>query len=271
MRVIGVDYSGAKKESSTWAAQGTLDGDLLVLEQCACIKRAALTELLVETPAPMVAAMDFPFSVPEEFARFWAPSASRMPDLWEAAASVDRQQFKELRDRFVQPRNIHREPQRVTEQCVSGAISPLHTGGPNMLPMTLCGMQMLHVLWRAGCQVPPLPESQGVPNKTLLEIMPGAGLRRFGLPYKGYKRGQGSRAVREDILDGLPAACGPLRITGLDALREKCLDNDDCLDAVVAAILGAMWVFAPDKFDLPSNHPECTPRLMLEGWLYAPK
>ena len=268
MRVIGVDYSGAKDNRGTWAARGIFDGGVLALETCACIKRDALTKLLVETPAPMVAAMDFPFSVPEEFARFWAPSAGVMPDLWEAAASIDVVAFRAKRDEYVA---TYGEPKRCTEEALGVGFSPLHVVNPNMVPMTFYGMQMLHALCGEGCRVPPLPESLETPAKTLLEIMPGAGLRGLGLPHTAYKNGRNPLKLRKQILDGLPGACAPLRVEGLDALREKCLGNHNCLDAVVAAILGAMWVFAPDKFDLPSNHPECAPRLMLEGWLYAPK
>ena len=86
-----------------------------------------------------------------------------------------------------------------------GSFSPLHKVNPNMVPMTFWGMQMLNSLWDDVCSVPPLtsnPERQ----ITLLETMPGAALRDFGLPHKGYKKGKEALEKREKILKELSIA-----------------------------------------------------------------
>ena len=54
-----------------------------------------------------------------------------------------------------------------------------------------------------------------------------------------------------------------------DDIHEKCIDNDDCLDSLVATIGAAMWVQDPDQFRKPT--PEQKADAELEGWVYAPK
>ena len=81
MEIGGVDFSGAKSDDRTWAARGVLDRRGLTLHECRPLRRAELAEMLASLPGGSVAALDFPFSVPQAFARFWQPGATRMPDL----------------------------------------------------------------------------------------------------------------------------------------------------------------------------------------------
>ena len=263
MRVFGVDFSGARADKNTWLTRGVLRGGALELESCAPVKRAELTSLLASTPAPVVAALDFPFSVPEVFARYWLPGAQTMPHLWRAAAAMDYGDFLALRDSFAAR---HGEPKRLGDTHFPECYSCLHKANPNMVPMTFRGMQMLDRLWAAGCAVPPLPPSpeEGV---VLLEAMPGAALRAFGLPYKGYKRGARAAQLRRRILDGLPRHSSVL-LPNISEFGQLCLDSDDCLDSVVAAVVAALWVRSPDLFLLPDADSDAVS--LLEGWLYSP-
>jgi len=141
---------------------------------------------------------------------------------------------------------------------------------------------MLDALWRAGCRVPPLP-GQEIAGPVLLESMPGAALRAFGLPFKGYKKGQRAVALRRQILDGLAARSG-VTIANLAQFDDDCIGNDDCLDSVVAAVAACLWSKDQALFRLPQDGPgDATPRggtphsdenelaaACLEGWLYAP-
>ena len=271
MNIIGVDFSGAKSDRNTWVAAAVLDSTTLRLNSSRSVSRDELAVLLRETAGPTVAALDFPFSVPESFARFWQPQANAMPDLWEAAAGMAFEDFLQLRDKFVA---AHGEPKRLADTFHPECYSCLHKVNPNMVPMTFRGMQMLHRLWPLGREVPPLPreESGGSPGAPLLlEAMPGAALKALGLPYKGYKTGRRTTELRGQIVDGLESLAA-LRLSGLEAFREVCLDNHDCLDAVVASLVAAMWVLDRGLFRCPAEpgQPAYNPVVMLEGWLYAP-
>ncbi len=277
--ILGVDYSGAQADKNTWVTQGVLSGGILELKSCEPTPRAELAALLASTPGNAVAALDFPFSVPKEFAGRWAPGIEAMPELWEAAAAMEFDDFMALRDGFVAELG---EPLRRGDLYFPECYSCLHKTNPNMVPMTFRGMQMLDALWRAGCRVPPLPDD-GRTGPLLLESMPGAALRAFGLPFKGYKKGQRAVDLRLRILDGLEGSSG-VTIPNLAQFRDCCIGNDDCLDSVVAAVAACLWTKDQALFRRPQDGPgDATKRggtpspdenelatACLEGWLYAP-
>ena len=265
--VIGIDFSGAATDKNTWAAKAQLSGDGLMLTECRPISRSDLALLLESRDPGTVAALDFPFSVPEGFAGYWVPRAGSMPSLWAAAAAMDYREFLALRDAFVA---THGEPKRLCDLEFPECYSCLHKANPNMVPMTFRGMQMLHQLWSAGCEVPPLaPQNRNKP--LLLEAMPGAALRAFGLPFKGYKNGIRAYELRRQILDGL-AQQASLPLPNLKDFDGLCLSSHDCLDAVVAAVVAALWIRNQDLFWRPSEDERDAQSSLakLEGWLYAP-
>lgn len=282
--ILGVDYSGAKADKNTLVTRGifsdeTLGDETLRIEYCRPTPRADLAALLAAAPNNTVAALDFPFSVPREFASRWLPTAESMPDLWQAAASMDLPDFMALRDEFVAE---HGEPYRRGDLYFPECYSCLHKANPNMVPMTFRGMQMLDGLWQAGGRVPPLPEDSRK-GPLLLESMPGAALRALGLPFKGYKKGQHAVDLRRQILEGLELRSG-VAIPNLSEFRDDCIGNDDCLDSVVAAVAACLWSRDASLFRRPQNGPgDATKRggpprpdeneldsARLEGWLYAP-
>ena len=177
VEVLGVDFSGAQTDNKTWVAEGVLEGGGLTLRSCRAVSRGELAELLSSLAAPAVAALDFPFSVPMEFARYWQPEAARMPQLWAAAAAMQLDQFMALRDAFVARCG---ELKRRCDTYHPESFSCLHVVNPNLVPMTFHGMRMLDKLWASGCAVPPL-ESQDAGKPVLLEAMPGAALKALGL------------------------------------------------------------------------------------------
>ena len=275
VKVIGVDFSGAEKNNATWIAKGQLEGCNLTISRCyrpsrkQPISHAQLVTELKGLEPHSVVALDFPFSVPVKFARRWQPSADCMPQLWKAASLADLNQFKELRDKFVE---CHGEPKREADPPES--FSCLHNTNPNMVPMTFYGMQMLAGLWESGFNVPPMPE-QNSDAPILLEVMPGAVLRSFNLPFKGYKGGQKWLELRKDILNKLPSK-SPIRLNIPDAIKLQCLSSkrngDDCLDAVVAALAAALWSKNQDMFYKPKPQYDrnLSPIVAIEGWLYTP-
>ena len=267
MQILGVDFSGARPDNNTWVARGRLEGQVLVLESCRPVSRSQLSGLLEALPAEAVAALDFPFSVPLDFARYWTPEARTMPDLWSAAAAMTLAEFMSLRDDYVGCRG---EPKRLGDAYHPESYSCLHKVNPNMVPMTFYGMKMLAELWPKGCEVPPL-ELQNMGKGVLLEAMPGAALRAFGLPFKGYKGGVDALNKRSQILEGL-ARCSGISLPNLEEFRQPCLVSHDCLDAVVAAVIAALWRTGLDLFRHPETAGPEAPHAAaaIEGWLYAP-
>ena len=273
VQVMGVDFSGAKSDNNTWLAVGKLDGASLTIQECARVTRRELTETLAACSGPTVAALDFPFATPRAFAEFWLPSSETMPDLWQGAAELEYADFLALRDEFVAANG---EPKRACDPPES--YSCLHMVNPIMVPMTFYGMQMLHSLWAGDTANPisvpplPMPSRAGLESTTeLLEVMPGAVLRRLGLPFKGYKGGARNAQRRELIVQGLPEKAFPIRFE-FSELEDLALRNHDALDSVVAAVAAALWATDQQRFPQPPAEGEdgFDPVVLLEGWLYAP-
>ena len=98
--------------------------------------------------------------------------------------------------------------------------------------------------------------------------MPGALLKSIGLPYKGYKKGRAALERRDDILGNLAQASG-VDLPNLDRVRLACRANDDCLDAVVAAVGASAWAKDTSRFHHPDSDELADARL--EGWIYVPR
>ena len=257
-QVIGVDFSGAKKETGTWVASGVLHPDGLHVNCLRSVSRAELLGLLQQAPDGAVASLDFPFSVPRPFAEVLAASPRDMANVWAAVDNMSIQKFRKLRDRFV---TKHGELKRKCDQRHTGAFSPLHVTNPNMLPMTLRGMQLLHRLHAPDVRI--LCQDQPGPARlTVLECMPGFTLKGLGLPDKGYKGGEQRFELRRRILDGLTSA--PVPLANVEEIHEQCLSKHDALDAVVAALTSAIYLAQPEIVSLPPEEDI----YRLEGWIF---
>ena len=263
MKIYGVDFSGARSDSNTWLAQGSVEDGVLTLDSCRPVRRPYLTELLRDAPTPCIAAMDFPFGLSQAFAAYWLGRATSPVYPWEMADGGGFDRFLERRDAFVERQG---EPKRVCDAYYPESYSSLHRANPNMLPMTYRGMELMAVLHDAGWSVSPIgPDNSD--SRTAIEVMPGATLKALSLPHKGYKKGRNRFEMRRRILDGLTKGTR-VRVAGLAELSETCMTIDDALDAVVAAFTGALWVAARDAFRLPSD--EERNRANMEGWMCVP-
>lgn len=299
-KIMGVDFSGARDDRKTWLADGRLDNGRLNLESCRSVQRADLAVILANLDGPTVVAMDFPFSVPAEFAKYWQreivanggtlPVFETMPNLWAAAASTEWKTFEEIVLKFVErckKRGEQKFLARKYDKGIPEAQSPLKPkGNPTMLPMTFRGMQLLHRVWQCPTtnHVCVLPLS--VPCRdcytTFLEVMPGAALKRLGIKtekYKGSSKASERNLEKEQrllILSQLKDAriTTPIEVVLSDSVSSSCLENrgGDALDAVVAAITAAMWHKDEERFHRPEDVADIDwETVMLEGWLYAPK
>ncbi|MDE2786927.1 MAG: DUF429 domain-containing protein [Chloroflexota bacterium] len=278
--IIGVDFSGHRDDRNTWMASGKLTGDdALLLDSVQPVRREDLYDFLGDIPTPAVAALDFPFGVPRAFAEFLSGGAPPrdMADIWQMVSSLTSAEFVTRRDQFVGQRPdlplSQREPKRAGDLAYHReSYSPLHTVNPNMLPMTYEGIRMLQ-RWRQErpdrWHVPPMePTGSATDRVTLLELMPGALLKSIGLPYKGYKKGRSALERRDQILGRLAEASG-VDLPNLDRGRMACRANDDCLDAVVAAVGAAAWARNASRFHHPNSDELADAEL--EGWIYVPR
>jgi predicted nuclease with RNAse H fold len=95
----------------------------------------------------------------------------------------------------------------------------------------------------------------------VIEVYPAAALHRWGLPRRGYKRPEG-RSERVKIMEGLP------RIANVDLGRHEAdlIESDDCLDALVAALVGVAKYLG--HVDPPPTEYEEAARI--EGWIWLP-
>ena len=280
--IIGVDYSGAKTDNATWKTEAVMRGGTFEIILCSRIKRKPLTEFLEGLQDnDAVVGLDFPFSVPQAFAKELDPVARSMPEVWKAVDGIGGYNvFDNKRQDFVKR---HGEIARSGDAHFGGPFSPLKLVNPNMLPMTFQGMKLLSRLWDSskGFRVPPLPDNCRN-GPTLLETMPGVLLRSFGLPARNYKTKNKTNDghpenVRREILQGLlekTQSILQLQLQMPSAEKQKCLDNADCLDSLVASIGAVMWLSSDPKSMLhrPEDHHDQNVLLAarLEGWIYAP-
>ena len=76
---------------------------------------------------------------------------------------------------------------------------------------------------------------------------------------------------RIQILERLAQRSG-ISLPNLEEFRERCLGSHDCLDAVVAAVIAALWCTNLNLFRHPEPAGPAAPHstAAIEGWLYAP-
>ena len=287
--VLGVDFSGAETSNATWVAYASLGDDgVLNVQSCESMgyhrqdAHEQLERRIWKLPYDAVAAMDFPFGVPQEFLTDeFAPNATMMPHVWEAVPAQDElpKFIKDMRPRLRNGdlKKFSKSKRLYDSRHYPKAKSPLDIG-PELFPMTFYGMGMLHRLWFSDgshFRVPPL-EEQGRLGPVLLEVFPGAVLSAFGLlpKYQGYKsKKHPSRAqyLRFKIVTELEAG---LIFPGfnISKVRDICIKVDHCLDSVVATIAAAGWAKDKTLFHRPEDHqdPVILATARLEGCIYSP-
>ena len=264
--IYGVDFSGAKTDKNTWIASGFFNPHNINLASVNPITRRDLVGLLTDIPNHSVVSLDFPFSLPIAFLQSWAPQARTMPDVWDTTLHKSLHDFIIARDTFVKK---HGEVKREGDYHFRESYSCLHKSNPNMLPMTYHGMRLLAKLQESRFNTPPL-EPPATQRPTLLEAMPGAALRAFGLPYKGYKNGSQAINLRKLILQELITRFN-LIISDDTLTSEIITSNHDCLDAIINMVVSALWSKSPGLFlHPPDNETDEVSHAQLEGWLYAP-
>ena len=290
-KIIGVDFSGAGKDNqvgNTWVTEGRFDADSLAIDNCYQISRTKLEKLLSGLPPDAVAALDFPFGVPQAFAKAeFDFEGTLMHEMWEKVSNKldnNPQYIKDMKDRLGKKGEL-RKFNKLLRQSDSAhfpddAFSPLNPASPQMFPMTFRGMKMLHALWtKTECKVPPL-DIAGRAGPVLLETMPRLVLKSRGLPYENYKNNKGSNVLknlanRQVIFKKLPLPDNfGIVLRKLKDYRDLCVFNDDALDSIVAAVAAALWAKDKTLFHRPEDHhdnPAVLEAARRDGCIYAPK
>ena len=280
--IVGVDFSGDEKNNSTWMTTGDLRDGALELKSCERLskKRGDAHQYLEKRLRAFllggaIVAMDFPFGVPQAFADTgFCPNASKISDLWEAANSKgDLKDYLEGEDGLknrLQKGNLKEfmKCKRTADKELPESYSPLNPAQPNMLPMTLYGMQMLYRLWNApdlDFHVP-LRNDANRKGPLLMEVMPGAALYAFRLPHKTYKKHFNALQERQKIFDELSTRFD-ISILNLSKFRDHCMFSDDALDSIVAAVVAAKWARG-DEFQHPN--PNANSIVQVEGCIFVP-
>ena len=263
--LIGVDFSGSRQDNATWIAMASVADDGHVDFQTPLpIRRLDLEQLLLTIEAPTIAALDFPFGLPADFAvtQGFIRWGEGLMDSCDRMSTTNQTEFEQVAREYV---SAYGEPRRASD--VAPAFSPLHVTNPNMVPMTYHGMAMLgRILARAPgrFRIPPLPANMWRGEITLLELMPGQLLRARGDSGVGYKNGNKNLQRRHEILAIVEEWIGA-RLP--EHVRLACRANADCLDAVVNLAGALQWHRNPDAF---THHNAAQQGFAHdEGWLYT--
>ena len=269
--IIGVDFSGSKKDDVPWITTAVLEGESLILVGCAPITRKQLKEHLLALRdhvgnSSTVVGLDFPFGVSNGVFPNLVPGNYNMMQVWYHVSKMTIEQFKALsaqhnaNTRKFDTLNYRRRqsPQNV-----------------RMWRMTYHGIRLLKELhdrrpdrWH----IPPLHQGKARNSHvTLLEVHPGAALNAQCLEPIEYKTNKGPRTLnnfrnRHQTLNNLPDAFG-IQMPNFGDYHNLCLFNDDALDSIVAAIVAAKWSRG-DPFQYPSASMCQVARL--EGCFYVP-
>lgn len=234
MKTLGVDL--ASQPVRTAACEVVWDGETATAsEPLLNLDDDALLGLIASADK---VGIDAPFGWPEAFVE--AVVSHRDGQAWPSTTVPDLRY--RLTDRMVT--EVARRPLSVSSDLI--AVAAMRCAG------------LLHALADRG---EPVDRSGG---GKVVEVYPAAALVVWGFDPRGYKRAIG-REKREQLIDHIQRVTSEwLQLT--PAVVERCSVSDDCLDALVAALVArAAAVGAtvgPTKEQLPLA--------LREGWIHLP-
>jgi hypothetical protein len=106
----------------------------------------------------------------------------------------------------------------------------------------------------------------------IVEVYPGAALKRWGLERRGYKssgnadKKRTQRTNRELLLCGIEANAPWLRWQ--EDARERCVENDDALDAFLSAVIARAAAVGSTVWPLTRTEWRAA---RAEGWIHLPR
>lgn len=261
----GVDFSSApSRRKPITVARGTLDGDLLQLQQIIALGDLAAFEDLLLQPGPWLAAFDFPFGLPREFVTSLALGTTIDAVVAELQRRCPaRKDFRALVDVWGNARPPGRRLiHRVCDTAEPGvsSSSPLQT---RYVPVGFMFYEGLSRLLRADLMLPGL--RAGDPQRIGLEGYPGL-LAHELLGRRSYKNSDDAdrRAARATMLAALRAGRTrlALRVRWPAALEAEMLDDagGDRIDALLCLVQAA-WASRRAGYGLPARVDP------VEGWI----
>lgn len=284
-RVVGVDFGAAARSAGekTWIAVCRRTDDGLAVERLATATETlgvdgtdretvlpALVEFLADPPAPTVAGLDFPFSLPAEFLGFggdpddsddepnspeglWRSFLADTPERWGVLGAVD--DPKALYETARETADERGFPRTRAADDDYGGQEP---AGYRIRTQTFYGIAaVLAPLVDGGARVPPIAPAPDA-DLTLLETYPAAVFDALDAVREGYKPDtRAGVAARRDNRASLRAAG-----VAVDGVAADCLTaTDDALDAVAAAHAAAADY-------TPAVEGSYTPRERVEGVIF---
>lgn len=110
-------------------------------------------------------------------------------------------------------------------------------------------------------KLPPVPRDGSL---KIVEVYPAAALRSWGFKYEGYK-GPEHRAERETLVNEFLQQTWWLTVPDVEA--ERCRQNDDAFDALIAALV-ARATLCELTHEIPEEHADVA---LHEGWIAVPR
>jgi hypothetical protein len=283
--VGGVDFSGSQQvPNETWLAVGNLSSLGVEIVEVRRIGSHSLFGTLSQLPELLALGLDFPFSLPLDFAQFLAESRSlpafqSWQELAECLAFLSFEEFHLLVEKFGE--KFSKESKRFTDRNTKPpAQSPMHRGNPSMIQMTYQGIRLLAGLDPAKFYIEPFQKASQHKCR-VIEVYPGGALSALRIPHKGYKNKEKKNrdqvfAMRKQIarqlvglreIDDIALKDIP-RLTINAQFESNAITSDDCLDAIVACYTAAVLVTAPHYFSDPFESDNLD--VLIEGCIYLP-
>lgn len=272
MKILGLDFTSAPgpKKPITAAICDLID-DLLRVNEIMKIDSFAAFESFLRLPGPWVAALDFPFGLPQKLL-----SNLGWPETWEDYISLlsimGKTQFEQTLIHYRESRPPgDKHHARMTDRY-AGACSPMML---QRVPVGKMFFQGAPRLLAAGVSI--LPCHPTTDDRIVVEGYPALIVRKM-IGKRGYKSDERHKqtpdktTARHDIARGLrsPELSNQYGITAIqlpDMLAEACIQDatGDNLDALLCA-LQAAWAYTQrhNGYGIPSRSQE------VEGWIVDP-
>jgi hypothetical protein len=157
---------------------------------------------------------------------------------------------------------------RLTDRIVRDELrlSPLSVSS-DLIGVTAWRCARLLTLARAGREA-----ADRTGRDRIVEVYPGAALKRWGLDRRGYKtsgnaeKKKAQRSKRELLLDALDRSAPWLRWE--EDARERCVESDDSLDAFLCALIARAAAVGSTVWPETSEQWEAAEA---EGWIHLPR
>jgi hypothetical protein len=260
----GVDFSGDMRDpkEGTWLALLELREERLAVVRLEATGRTGLEAQLRNPDAALLHAeaigLDFPFGVPIPFAEVLLGGPFPEEGWWALARRLERMSRPAYLIALQEFRDANGEVKRLTDER-AGAFSPLHRVNPDVGPMTYQGIRLI-AEERSRYALRPFESAKG---RLLLEVYPGAGVRRLDIAPAG-------EVEKSHAIVNALAHAARLPVAIEQPFLRRCLAQRDALDAVVAARCAAQAVLSGESDRTPEElAPGQGDRVRKEGWIYG--